>query len=310
MKKLKKLTEGQKMFFSVLTLFILYAAIFLLFDDFDRSSSETGNYKFDWHLLIFALLFIVALVLVLLRYARSMDERIAQEQELKQAKMRRELTQNISHELKTPVASIMGYTETLLENPKIDEELKQRFVERTHAQAQRLTALLQDISILNRMDYASDVLTRERVDVSKLVAEVIQESSLALYRKQMTVKNFLPTSIVVHGNASLLYSVFRNLLDNSMNYAGEGTTVEIDAQEQDNCWEFCFKDNGQGMASKHLTRIFERFYRIDKGRSRELGGTGLGLAIVKNAVEQHGGSIVASIPEGGGLSYRFTLQKR
>lgn len=310
MKWITKLTEGKKMFFTVLTIFLLYAGFFLVFDDFDRSSNYGIPSHFDWHLLIFAIILAIILGYLLLRYARRMDERIAQEQEVKQAKTRRELTQNIGHEFKTPVASIMGYTETLLENPNIDEDLKRRFLERTLAQSQRLSALLQDISILNRMDYASEVLTRERVDVSKLVAEVVQESALAVYRKHMIVKNYLPSSVVVRGNNSLLYSVFRNLLDNSINYAGDGATVEIDVHDHDKYWEFTFSDNGQGIDAKHLKRIFERFYRVDKGRSRELGGTGLGLAIVKNAVEQHGGTITASIPDTGGLKYTFTLSKR
>ena len=111
------------------------------------------------------------------------------------------------------------------------------------------------------------------------------------------------------GNRSLLYSIFRNLTDNALAYAGEGTTISLSANEQGNKWHFIFSDNGQGVPPEHLARLFERFYRVDKGRSRKMGGTGLGLAIVKNAVLLHGGTIrVSNLPEGG-LKFEFTIKK-
>jgi signal transduction histidine kinase len=224
--------------------------------------------------------------------------------------MRRELTQNIAHELKTPVASILGYTETILDNPAIDDNTRRQFMVRTHAQAQRLTALLQDISTLNRMDYAKEMIQKERVDVSLLFADIVQETLLSLQSRQMTLRNCLPQGIIVRGNASLLYSVFRNLVDNAINYAGQGTTIEVTAAEQPGAWQFTFRDNGIGIPASHLPRLFERFYRLDKGRSRDMGGTGLGLAIVKNAVLLHGGTITVASPATGGLRFDFTLQKQ
>ncbi|MBR1503735.1 MAG: GHKL domain-containing protein [Prevotella sp.] len=126
--------------------------------------------------------------------------------------------------------------------------------------------------------------------------------------RQMTLHNYLPKGIIIQGNYTLLYSIFRNLMDNAINYAGQGTTIEISATQQSDYWQFTFKDNGIGIPAKHLPRIFERFYRIDKGRSREMGGTGLGLAIVKNAVQLHGGNITISTPATGGLAFEFTLK--
>ena len=237
-----------------------------------------------------------------------MDERISREQAEKENRLRRELTHNISHELKTPVASILGYTDTILESPDISEDMKRLFIERTNVQAKRLSALLQDISALNRMDYAKDMIAVERVDVSALFADILQETTLAVQRREMSVKNYLPQNIIVRGNRSLLYSIFRNLIDNAVNYAGQGTTIEVSATEQQGLWLFTFSDNGIGIPAEHLPRIFERFYRIDKGRSRDMGGTGLGLAIVKNAVQLHGGTINVSSPATGGLTFEFTLK--
>jgi signal transduction histidine kinase len=126
----------------------------------------------------------------------------------------------------------------------------------------------------------------------------------------MTLRNYLPQDIIVQGNYSLLYSIFRNLMDNAINYAGQGTTIEISAQQRPDVWQFTFRDNGIGIPAEHLPRIFERFYRIDKGRSRDMGGTGLGLSIVKNAVVLHGGNITVSTPETGGLIFEFSIKKK
>lgn len=297
------------MWMSVMVIFAVYAVIFILFEDYDRKMLAPFDEVSDWHLLLFSLVVMVGLALLLHRYARRMDERISREQTEKESRIRRELTQNISHELKTPVASILGYTDTILDNPQMDDQTRQQFIERTHAQAQRLTALLQDLSTLNRMDYATDVLSMERVDISVMMADIVEETALAVASKRMQLKNCLPQDVSIDGNWSLVYSIFRNLVDNAINYAGEGTTMELSAEDKGNCWAFTFKDNGVGIAEKHLPHIFERFYRVDKGRSRSMGGTGLGLAIVKNAVLLHGGQITVSNISSGGLQFDFTLKK-
>ena len=223
--------------------------------------------------------------------------------------LKRQLTQNIAHELKTPVASIQGYLETILDNPHINEQTKEQFLQRCYAQSERLTSLLHDISTLNRLDDGSDMIDFEAVDITQMVNDITRETALARKERKMTFDNQLPERIVVKGNRSLLYSVFRNLTDNAIAYAGEGRTITLEAKEQGNKWHFIFRDNGQGVPPEHLARLFERFYRVDKGRSRKMGGTGLGLAIVKNAVLLHGGTIrVSNLPEGG-LKFEFTIKK-
>ena len=229
--------------------------------------------------------------------------------------LKRQLTQNIAHELKTPVASIQGYLETILENPNTSDAARDMFLKRCYAQSQRLTSLLQDISTLNRMDDAPEMMGNEEVNISDTVANIQKETALQLQQKHMAFVNHLPDGIVVKGNPSLLYSVFRNLTDNAIAYAGESTTITLsanpineDSEEADvPKWHFTFSDNGVGVPVEHLTRLFERFYRVDKGRSRKMGGTGLGLAIVKNAVILHGGTISVKNNEGGGLCFEFTL---
>jgi two-component system OmpR family sensor kinase/two-component system phosphate regulon sensor histidine kinase PhoR len=298
------------MFISVMVVFAVYALIFILFEDYDRKFLQPFDEVSDWHLLLFSLVVMVGLAFLLHRYARRMDERISREQAAKENQMRRELTQNIAHELKTPVASILGYTDTILDDLEMPSETQRQFIQRTNAQAQRLTALLQDISTLNRMDFAAHQLTMERTNVAEIVGDIVQETAIPLEKRRMRLNNCLPQSIIIQGNPSLIYSIFRNLVDNAINYAGEGTTIDISAEQTDNVWTFRFSDNGVGIAPEHLPRIFERFYRIDKSRSRSIGGTGLGLAIVKNAVLLHGGTIIARPAEKGGLEFDFTLKKK
>lgn len=306
---MKKVSEGRKMWFSVMAIFLTNVVVFILFDDYERKVIAPLNDTNDLHLFIFSIIVMCLLGFILYRYAKRMDERISREQLAKESAMRRELTQNISHELKTPVASILGYTDTILQNPDMSEEQQKKFIERTNIQAQRLTALLQDISTLNKMDYAADRLTQERVNISELVSDIVEETQLALERQQMTLHNCLPEDICVNGNTAMLYSIFRNLTDNAVNYAGTGTVIEISAQSNGKYWDFTFSDNGNGVPPEHLPRLFERFYRLDKGRSRSMGGTGLGLAIVKNAVLLHGGSITVENAPQGGLCFHFSIKR-
>ena len=213
-------------------------------------------------------------------------------------RLKRQLTQNIAHELKTPVSSIQGYLETIVNNDNISREKMNTFLERCYAQSNRLSRLLRDISVLTRMDEAANMIDMERVDISVLV------------EKHITIVDSLKKGIQIKGNYSLLYSIFRNLMDNAIAYAGTNIQININCfREDENFYYFSFSDTGVGVPAEHLNRLFERFYRVDKGRSRKLGGTGLGLAIVKNAVIIHGGNISAKSSQSGGLEFVFTLGK-
>lgn len=231
-------------------------------------------------------------------------------QEEEQARLKRQLTQNIAHELKTPVSSIQGYLETIISNPNIPQENVRVFLERSYAQSNRLTFLLRDISVLTRMDEAPELVEKEQVNLSKIVENILNEVALGLEEKHITVVNKLPSEVILTGSSSLLYSIFRNLIDNAIAYAGNDIQITINCfREDEKFYYFSFSDTGVGVPEEHLNRLFERFYRVDKGRSRKLGGTGLGLAIVKNAVLFHGGTIFAKNMPKGGLEFVFTLKK-
>ena len=225
-------------------------------------------------------------------------------------RLKRQLTQNVAHELKTPVSSIRGYLETIVSDPGMDEEVKNHFIQRCFIQSQRLSSLLQDISTLNKLDDAPGSYEREPVNILTLFNMILSDVAQKLKEKNITVRTLIGPDVVVTGSHSLLYSIFRNLTDNAIAYAGEGVTVTVQVlSEDENYYTFSFADNGVGVAAGHLPHLFERFYRVDKGRSRKMGGTGLGLAIVKNAVLLHHGSISVRLAQTGGLEFIFSLPK-
>lgn len=240
-------------------------------------------------------------------YELSIDDISRQEEE---SRMKRELTQNISHELKTPVSSIQGFLETLLANPELDGEQRSFFLQRCYSQSMRLSGLLRDISVLNRLDEASSLFERSKVDIVKMIQEIERECSQEMEIKHITSELALPGNPTIIGNTSLLYSIFRNLYDNAIAYAGEGVKITVNCYKEDSkFYYFSFSDNGVGIAPEHINRIFERFYRVDKGRSRKMGGTGLGLSIVKNSVHFHKGQISVKSRPGEGVTFFFTLKK-
>ena len=233
-------------------------------------------------------------------------------------RIKRQLTQNAAHELKTPAASIHGYLESILDHPDMPEDKKKHFLERCYAQSERMNKLLQDMSALTKLDEMDDSHSSARreyrqVNVLQVIQSALDDTALQLQGKGIVPSLNVPQQIDVQGDASLIYSIFRNLIDNVIAYATGASLLKISCTEIEDegrrFYEFTVSDNGQGIAPQHLEHIFERFYRIDKGRSRKLGGTGLGLAIVKNAVAVHGGTATAHITPGGGLTIRFTLAR-
>lgn len=240
-------------------------------------------------------------------YELSVNDISRQEQE---SRMKRQLTQNVSHELKTPVSSIQGYLETILSNPDLPPDKQQFFLERCYSQSTRLTGLLRDISVLNRLDEAEELFDLSEVNIARLIQEIEKECSKEMEEKGITSEVILPGNPVIYGNYSLLYSIFRNLYDNAIAYAGERVRIAVNCYKEDaKFYYFSFSDNGVGIEEEHINRIFERFYRVDKGRSRKMGGTGLGLSIVKNGVHFHKGQISAKSSPGKGTTFFFTLKK-
>lgn len=229
---------------------------------------------------------------------------------MKRSMMKQQITSNISHELKTPISTVKGYLETLLHNPEMDPKRQQYFIHKAFNQSERLTQLVNDIALLNKIEESSELYPRARVDIKKITEEVIESFNDQIQQKSVTVVSKISGTVLVNANYSLIFSVFRNLMENSLNYGGDGISIELSNYYEDaNYHYFSFADNGPGVDEEHLPRIFERFYRVDTGRSRKQGGTGLGLAIVKNAILSFKGDISARTHKGGGLEFIFSLPK-
>jgi len=228
----------------------------------------------------------------------------------KQRLLKQQLTSNIAHELKTPLSSIKGYLETMLNNENIPAVKQKYFLQKAFGQSERLTDLLNDISLLNNIEDAGGLFEFKSLMLRPVINDVIENLKSRLTDKIMSYSLEVDNDVVVNGNESLLFSVFQNLVENSINYSGNNTTISIRKYlEDDKFYYFQYSDTGGGISEEHLPRIFERFYRVDYGRSRENGGTGLGLSIVKNAILLHKGEIsVRNKPEGG-LEFLFSLSK-
>lgn len=238
---------------------------------------------------------------------RDKEHRTVLYQQQEKVRIKRQLTNNINHELKTPVASIQVCLETLLTHPEVSEARRTEFLQRCMANTERLKRLLTDVSLITRMDEAPGSIAKEPLDLAAIIAEVVEECEPLAANRGMSIVNGVVRPIFLVGNQSLLLSVFRNLIDNAISYSG-GTKVEIALRRvAPGRAVITVADNGVGVPPEHLPHLFERFYRIDKGRSRAAGGTGLGLSIVKNSVHLHGGAITVSNRPAGGLLFTIIL---
>lgn len=224
--------------------------------------------------------------------------------------LKQQLTSNIAHELKTPLASVKGYLETILNNRNMPAEKLEYFIERAFAQSERLNDLINDISLLNHIEDAGDLFKFKKTKLRPLIKDVIENLESRLNKENILVQLSVNDKVTIFGNDSLLSSIFQNLIENTINYAGSGTTIQVRQYlEDEKFYYFSYADSGKGIPEEHLGRIFERFYRIDEGRTRSKGGTGLGLAIVKNAVQLHKGEISVRNRAEGGLEFLFSLAK-
>lgn len=232
---------------------------------------------------------------------RQHDEALRQERE--KIRIKKQLTNNINHELKTPLAAMQVCLETLMSHPELSQDKKDMFVKRCFDNSERLRALLADVSTLTRLDDGSDVITKEPVSLNHIVCESVQTFSSS---EMIPITVDMPVDITITGNAPLLSAILNNLIRNANAYS-QATRITLSVKKDGRHIIISFADNGIGIPDEHLPHIFERFYRVDKGRSRASGGTGLGLSIVKNAVLFHKGSITVFNLKEGGLSFRIVL---
>lgn len=239
---------------------------------------------------------------------RDREHRAAMHEHQEKEKIKRRLTNNINHELKTPVAAIQVCVETLVKYPDMEEVKRMEFLHRCQSNVERLKRLLADVSLITRMEDGSAAISKECVDLARVIEDVVEDYRIAASDKGMEINAAVFGPMFINGNVELLESVFRNLIDNALAYSG-GTIVGINAGASvgGDVITVTVEDNGCGVDAWHLPRLFERFYRVDKGRSRKAGGTGLGLSIVKNAVIFHNGVITVENRKSGGLRFSITF---
>lgn len=275
----------------------------------------------DWSDIILLILVVLILVLYIrlmlknkrLRQMADEANRLRHEAEAawqRNRQLKQEMTSNIAHELKTPVSSIRGYLEILLSDKPVDDERRRYFLDRCFRQTLRLSDLIQDVSIINKLEESADLFPRAEVDASNVAVEAIGDLADKAAAASITVRNSLPP-MPLNGNHELLYCIFRNLVENTIAYAGTNINIVLETYKESTDHYFIhYYDTGKGVADEYLSRLFDRFVRIDVGRSRQNGGTGLGLSIVKHAVLFHGGEIYAKNRAEGGLEFFFSLKKQ
>jgi len=228
-----------------------------------------------------------------------------------QEKTRRDFVANVSHELRTPVSIIKGFSETLIEDyESLDEKQKSNFLRKIHRNSQRLNSLVEDLLSLARLDALGITLDKQTLNLSDLINQIGEDFKSRPGNGAPNLHIDLPTSpLQIAGDSEKLISVFENLIENATVHAENLTTIKVQAKlDTSGKSVVCrIEDDGQGIPEEELDRLFERFYRLDKGRSRERGGTGLGLSIVREIIEAHGGDIVvqSKLGEGSVFSFRF-----
>lgn len=241
----------------------------------------------------------------------SVHKKVSEAEARQKSKLKKQMTSNIAHELRTPVTTIRGYLETLIACPDMPQEKKQEFIEKAYNQTIRLTELITDMSLISKMEEKSSKFQKESIDLYTVANEVFDEFSGRIAALNVKVENKLSAGTVLTGNRTLVYTIIRNLVENSLKYAGEGITIHLECYSSiDKYCYLTYYDTGAGVPEEHLEQIFERFYRIEEGRTRDVGGSGLGLSIVKNAVKFHGGDIRVINRQWGGLQFFFSLRRQ
>jgi two-component system phosphate regulon sensor histidine kinase PhoR len=220
---------------------------------------------------------------------------------------RRDFIANVSHELRTPLTSIQGYVETLIEAPAASPEISREFLSVIQKNARRMSRLTEDLLALAGVESPDYKLTRLPMRANALVEDAIESLGGLIVDSGVELENAGAPATPVLADPDAMNQVFGNLIENSLKYAGAGKKIRVGAKDDGSEVEFFVQDFGPGIASEHLDRIFERFYRVDKARSRDSGGTGLGLAIVAQIVRAHGGRIWADSELGSGATFCFTL---
>ncbi len=223
---------------------------------------------------------------------------------------RREFLGNVSHELKTPIFNIQGYVETLLEGGLEDERINKSYLEKASKNLDRLASIVEDLLQISQYESGELKLDEERIDIHKLAKEVFESLTYQAESKNVKLhfKNECDRPFFVFADKVRIGQVLNNLISNAIKYGRENGNVFVGFYEMDNQILTEVTDDGMGIAPEHLSRLFERFYRVDKARSRERGGTGLGLAIVKHIIEAHGQSVNVRSKIGVGTTFGFRLK--